>query len=215
MNSKPTTKPSPTSASTIRKDYGWPLYPADGTARVWDVAEKSEAEKESYHFVPGQMSRACFSPDGHELATIQWDGVVHLWNWDKSPRAKGQDDTTTVFQTLGIPQMSATFSPDGDQIAMVGFDKKIRLYSVRFDERGVKLDLLPEQDSLHDGPLSCVAFDPSRTGRLATASYDRTGRLWFARWRTPGQRCMLEGTRGTDLRDYLQSTRRGRRHRFG
>ena len=158
------------------------IVSSDGTVRVWDVAEKSEAAEESHHFVPGLMSRACFSPDGHELATSQWDGVVHLWvksPLDQGPQAKGQEDTTTVLQTPGIPQMCATFSPDGDQIAIVGLDKKIRLYSVRLEESGVKLDLRLEKDSFHDGPLSCVAFDPSRTGRLATASYDRTGRLWF------------------------------------
>ena len=165
----------------------------DGTARVWDVEEKPEVEKESYHFVPGPMSRACFSPDGHELATNQWDGVVHLWTLVKSPRAKGQEDTTTVLQTPGIPQMFATFSPDGDQIAIVGFDKKIRLYSVRLDESRVKLDLLLEKDSLHDGPLYCVAFDPSRTGRLATASYDRTGRLWFLDGNRLDERACLKG----------------------
>ena len=154
----------------------------DGTAHVWDVAEESEVGKESYHFVPGPMSRACFSPDGHELATNQWDGVVHLWvksPLDQGPQEKGQEDTTSVLQTPGIPQTFATFSPDGDQIAIVGIDRKIRLYSVRLDESGAKLDLLLEQESFHDGALSCVAFDPSRTGRLATASYDRTGRLWF------------------------------------
>ena len=114
----------------------------------------------------------------------------------KSPQAKGQEDTTTVLQTPGIPQMFATFSPDGDQIAIVGFDKKIRLYSVRsdpLDESRVKLDLLLEKDSLHDGPLSCVAFDPSRTGRLATASYDRTGRLWFLDGDRLDERACLKG----------------------
>ena len=128
------------------------------------------------------MSRACFRPGGHELATNQWDGVVHLWTLIESSRAKDQEDTPPVLQTPGIPQMFATFSPHGDQIAIVGFDKKIRLYSVRsdpLDESRVKPALLLEKDSLHDGPLSCVTFDPSRTGGLATASYDRTGRLWF------------------------------------
>lgn len=165
----------------------------DGTARVWDVAEKPEAETVSYHFVPGPMTRACFSPDGHELATNQWDGVVHLWTLVKWPRAKGREDTTTVLQTPGIPQMFATFSPHGDQIAIAGFDKKIRLYSVRLDESGVKLDLLLEKGSFHDGPLSCVAFDPSGTGRLATASYDRTGRLWFLDGNRLDERACLEG----------------------
>jgi WD40 repeat protein len=203
----------------------------DGTASVWVVEEKSEAEKKrvfrfvvrasrylwacllgegrfprqsylspeepkkSYHFVPGPMFRACFSPDGRQLATNQWDGVVHLWTLVESPQAKGQEDPLLVLQTPS-PQMCATFSPDGDQIAIVGLDKKIRLYSVRdkkirslsvrsdpHDESRVKPDLLEgdPEDSLHGGPLSCVAFDPnpSRIGGLATASYDRTGRLWF------------------------------------
>ena len=152
----------------------------DGTVCVWDVAEKSEVEKKIYHFVTGPLSRACFSPDGHQLATNQWDGVVHLWTLVKSPRTKGQEDTTTVLQTPGIYQMCATFSPDGDQIAMAGFDKKIRLRSIRsdpLDESRVKPDLLLE--TLHGAPLCWVAFDPSRTDRLATASFDRTGRLWL------------------------------------
>ena len=163
----------------------------DGTAHVWDFAEKSEAAKESYHFVPGPMSLARFSPDGHELATNQWDGVVHLWV--ESRQAKGQEDTMLVLQTPD-PQMFATFSPDGKRIAIVGFDKKIRLYSVQLDESRVKLDLLLESKySLHDGPLSCVAFDPSRTGGLATASYDRTGRLWFLDGDRLDKRAYLKG----------------------
>ena len=146
----------------------------DGYARIWDWEEKSE--KESYQFVPGPMSRASFSPDGDELATNQWDGVVHLWTLVKS-RAKGQEEPTTVVQASGKPQMFARFSPGGDQFAVACFDKKLRLYSVRIDPLGVDPPL--EEDAPHGVPLYCVAFGPSRTGRLATGSYDGTGRLWF------------------------------------
>ena len=128
------------------------------------------------------FSRA-FRPDGQELATNQWDGVVHLWTPIESSRAKDQEDSTSVLETPGIPQMFATFSPDGDQIATVGFDNKIRLYPVQIDpldDGRVRLGLPVEKEYLHDDlPLSCVAFDPSRTDWLATASYDRMGRLWF------------------------------------
>ena len=152
----------------------------DGTARIWNLKEQAASETESYDFVPGPMFRAFFRPNGHELATNQWDGVVHLWTLAKSQQAKGHGDPNTVVETPGNPQMFARFSQSGDKIAVAGFDKKIRLYSLTTDpsgKSGVKPDPL-EQNTFHSGPLYCVAFDPRRTNRLATSSYDRTGRLW-------------------------------------
>ena len=102
----------------------------------------------------------------------------------------------SVLETRGIPQMFAAFSPDGDQVATVGFDKKIRLYPVQINRNDGRVELGPpvEKEYLRDDlPLSCVAFDPSRTGWLATASYDRMGRLWFRNGNQLDEKIRLRG----------------------
>jgi len=151
--------------------------------------------QKKYHFVPGPISRACLAPDRQELATNQWDGVVHLWTLSEPSRAKDQEDATIVLETPNIPQMSAAFSPDGHKLAAVGFDNIIRLYPVQGDPRGrgIFRSELPEKGSLHQGPLACVAFHPSRTEWLATASYDHTGRLWVRDGNQLVDRACLKG----------------------
>ena len=158
----------------------------DGTARIWN-AEGKELVK--FSLIRGQMLRARFNPAGDKLATNAWDGAVHLWDLGQHPPLASRepvvldDDPTTVFNW-------ATFSPDGDRIAAVGLDRKVRLYSALGDL------FLWTRLSNHEGRLYCVDFGPSGTGMMATASHDRTGRLWSFNGDRLEERQCLKGHKG-------------------
>jgi len=113
--------------------------------RVWDVA---------------------FSPDGHWLASANWDGNVSLWNLD-NPRAK-----TQPFKALNGAAWAVAFSHDSRTLATGGDDATIKLWNLASRQQTATL-------RGHIGSVDGLAF--SRDGTLlASCSGDGTVRLWRA-----------------------------------
>ncbi len=107
-----------------------------------------------------------FSPDGHWLASANWDGRVRLWNLLK-PHEKIQP-----LKAHSGAAWAVAFSPDGRTLATGGDDRTIKLWNLASLQQTATL-------RGHTGPVDGLAF--SRDGTLlASSSGDGTTRLWRA-----------------------------------
>ncbi len=117
----------------------------------------------------GAVYGIAFSPDGRILASAGGDSSVKLWN-----TADGQR-----LDTFGQPtgeQFLTAFTPDSRFVIAGGADKQIRLWRwVSGDKAGI--NPLERVRFAHEDEITDLAIDPSGT-RLATASADRTVKIW-------------------------------------
>ncbi|MGP4022322.1 nSTAND1 domain-containing NTPase [Actinomadura sp. 3N407] len=132
----------------------------DRTARVWDAATgASEPVLRGHADVVWSVA---WSPDGGWLATASFDRTIRLWS-----AADGTE--LGVFRGHGDNVRSAAFSPDGARLASGSDDRTVRFWDT---ERAAEITVLRGHGR------AVVAVDWSADGRLASASYDRTARIW-------------------------------------
>lgn len=67
-------------------------------------------------------------------------------------------------------------SPDGKLLATAGFDNTVKIWELNPD--GTLKDKEKKTLTGHTGPVYAVAFDPKNPNVVATASQDKTGRVW-------------------------------------
>jgi WD40 repeat protein len=129
----------------------------DGTVKLWKrdgTLWKTLSGHENTVWCVG------FSPDGQTLATASADRTVKLWSKDGR-----------LLNTFGghiFSVRSLSFSPDGKMLASAGEDNSVKLWSV-----GGTPSLRVLQ---HQALVRRASY--SRSGTLATASFDSTIRLW-------------------------------------
>ncbi|GAA1888838.1 WD40 repeat domain-containing protein [Actinomadura bangladeshensis] len=172
----------------------------DRTARVWDVATGRSAPVLTGHgdIVWG----VAWSPDGARLATASHDRTIRLWS-----AAEGTE--LAVFRGHGEALRAVAWSPDGARLASGSNDRTVRFWDadraaelavLRGHERAVSAvdwsaggivsashdgtariwaDGGPRVLRGHTDEIWDVAWSPDGT-RLATASRDRTVRVWTA-----------------------------------
>ncbi|KAH8748051.1 WD40-repeat-containing domain protein [Hyaloscypha sp. PMI_1271] len=158
----------------------------DCTVRLWDVATGSTLQELEGHTAlvegvafspdvsgsrqPRKMERVVyhvsFSPDGKQLASGQWNGMVRLWD------VKG-----SALQTLETAHegyvSDVAFSPDGKWLALASGGGIIKLWEVAESVRESALQTLKG----HDRYVQKVTFSPD-SKRLVSAGADGTIRLW-------------------------------------
>jgi WD40 repeat protein/serine/threonine protein kinase len=92
---------------------------ADGTLRLWDVAQKRQVASSRAH--ASRLHSAAFSPDGRRLATGGLDGTVKLWD-------VGLLQEVANFTGHHGPVGSLAFLPDGNTLATASYDATVRLW---------------------------------------------------------------------------------------
>ena len=113
-----------------------------------------------------------FSPDGHTLASADFNGVIQLWDTRTRMRLGGplRGQTGEIW--------SVAFSPDGKTLASASHDGTVRLWDV---PSRTSLGRLPVENT---GVVTSVAFSPH--GRiLAFGGQDGRLQLWDVRARRP------------------------------
>lgn len=109
----------------------------------------------------GLLSVVTFSPDGTQIATGDWDGIVSLW--DVATGTKFATFTNTDYVS------SVVFSPNGNILAAGTRNGKGVLWDIDTGEARWTIS--------HKDRVSSVVFSPDGL-LLATASWDGTANIW-------------------------------------
>ncbi|TDD90403.1 AAA family ATPase [Actinomadura rubrisoli] len=172
------------------------------TARLWDIGDRRSPRplgRLSGH--TGVVAGGAFSPTAPVVATASWDHSVRLWDISRP----GDPVPLQVLRDHDALVWSVAFSPDGTTLASQG--RTLRLWDVTRPGRAREVAVLPGgayttafspdgasiavpgraglrlQDvrelplADHRDVVAAVTFSPDGH-TLATASWDRTVRLW-------------------------------------
>ncbi|TDC97282.1 hypothetical protein E1285_04105 [Actinomadura sp. 7K507] len=132
----------------------------DRTARVWHASTgASEAVMRGHADL---VWSAAWSRDGGRLVTASHDRTIRLWS-------AGDGAELGVFRGHRDAVRSVAFSPDGVRLASGSDDQTVRFWDT---ECAAELSVLRG----HAGAVAAV--DWSAGGRLVSASYDGTARIW-------------------------------------
>jgi WD40 repeat protein/serine/threonine protein kinase len=150
--------------------------PGEPDRRGWEwtyLSQLANQEKRTFREHSREVSQALFSPDGRTIASVQWGGLLKLWD----------PATGSVRLTLETPQprildprqagvSSLSFSPDGRRLAGPGPDGSLGIWETATGR------LLLNFPASKAGTLS-VSFSPD--GRMiATGSASHHVTLWDA-----------------------------------
>jgi WD40 repeat protein len=134
----------------------------DRTIKLWDL-ERGVLLWTGWH--TDLVENLAFAPDGQMIASCGDDATIRLW------------DTTSGVNVQTIAAQGAVYavawSSDGTHLASSCFDGRIQVWELQAPQPATCVQTLEG----HTNWILGLAFAPNRT-QLASASWDRTVRLW-------------------------------------
>ncbi|RXW14310.1 hypothetical protein EST38_g11542 [Candolleomyces aberdarensis] len=136
----------------------------DGKVKLWSAYSGFCFVTFTEHTAP--ISTVSFAKQGNILFTASLDGTVRAYDLIRYRNFRTFTSPTPVqFSCLAV-------DPSGEVVAAGSTDSyEVFLWSV---QTGKLLDILAG----HEGPVSALAFSPAGDNQLASASWDKTVRLW-------------------------------------
>ena len=137
---------------------------------LWDLATGKEIRRFTGH--NDAIYDVAFSPNGHQLVSASGDATLKLWRVDNGER----------LDTFGQPlkeQYCCLFTPDGRFVFGAGIDNRVRVWQIISADKPAINPLVVARFA-HEAPIVRLALSRDGT-RLATASEDRTVKLWDTR----------------------------------
>ena len=150
--------------------------PGEPEHQGWEwryLSQLAHQEKLTFGEHDREVSQAVFSPDGRTIASVQWGGLVKLWDPATGcVRLTLQTPQPTILGPMQAGVSGLAFSPDGRRLAGPGPDASLGIWEVATGQLLVSFRASPSG-------TPAVAFSPD--GRvIATGSADNEVRLWDA-----------------------------------
>jgi len=153
----------------LTPDEKWWAHDAGPMGRTIKVRNaRTGAEFRSLKGFDASVHALMFSPDGSRLFGVDRDGVLKIWAIES-----GREIAAT--KRTGIYINRIAFRPDGKRVAVVGNLSRLLAGEVRILDSKNLRDVWSLQG--HTFNVTAVVFSPDGQ-RLATASADRTIRVW-------------------------------------
>ncbi len=145
---------------------------ADHTARIWDAANGTELRVLSGH--ADEVRHAAWSPDGNYVVTASADQTVRIWN-----ATTGISIAVLNARTRAVER--AAWNPDGTLLLTTGDDRVARIWNIAPVLATNAPVVLTATHSIalagHTDAILAATFSPDGN-RVATASADKTARVW-------------------------------------
>lgn len=95
---------------------------ADGTVRLWDLADTKLPEVIAYGGHEGAITGVAFNSDGSQAASSAADQSVHLWNTATA-------EQLASFEGHSAAVVDVAITPDNKQVVSASADKTVRIWT--------------------------------------------------------------------------------------
>ncbi|KAG0678652.1 U3 snoRNP protein [Pichia californica] len=144
----------------------------DGKIKIWDIVSGFCLATFDEH--QSSVTGVVFAKKGQVMFSSSLDGTVRAWDLIRFRNFR------TFTSTSRIQFSSVAVDPSGEIVVAGSLDNfDIQVWSVQTSQ-------LLDQLSGHEGPISNLSFGLEANAKLASASWDKTVRIWdiFARSQT-------------------------------